>query len=155
MNPHSYLPLSSSTCSISGNTQTGSLLSNDCSDGGCVTTDDSDLLSYGTAFNTNSGGISATQWDSDFIRVWFWPTGTPIPDDILAGTPDPTTWGLPVADFEGCNIDGIFMDNKIIFDTNFCTAIAEVAFASDPTCTVQADTCRDFVAGSPGAFEQR
>jgi len=47
------------------------------------------------------------------------------------------------------------MDNKIIFDTNFCTAITEVAFASDPTCTAQADICRDFVAASPGAFEQR
>jgi hypothetical protein len=123
-------------------------------DGGCITTDD-DSASYGNAFNTNYGGVSATQWDSDFIRVWFWPSGT-TPDDIKAGTPNPTTWGLPIANFEGtCDIDSHFVDNKIIFDTNFCTTAAETAFQSDATCTAQADTCRDFVGTNPGAFNQR
>ena len=119
---------------------------------GCLITDSSDPLSYGDPFNQNNGGTYATLWDSASIKTWFWPSGTPLPFDITSPTQDPSTWGLPVADFEGCDIDANFANGKIVFDTNFCTAAAEAAFLDDPVCTSQAPTCREFVGDVQGAF---
>ncbi|KAA8569305.1 hypothetical protein EYC84_000962 [Monilinia fructicola] len=77
-----------------------------------------DPNSYGTPFNNNGGGVYAMQWTSDVIRIWnFGPDA--IPADITAGTPDPSTWTLPAFTTEGgvCNIDELFANHKIVFDT--------------------------------------
>jgi hypothetical protein len=85
--------------------------------------------------------------------VWFWPAGTTLPFDITSSTQDPTTFGLPIADFEGCDIDANFANNKIVFDTNFCTDAANAAFLADPTCTTAAGTCVDFVGSQQHAYD--
>ncbi|CZR64431.1 uncharacterized protein PAC_14329 [Phialocephala subalpina] len=138
------------TCSITGDSQTGTLLSADCaSSTGCSILDDSDPDSFGAQFNDNGGGVFATLWDSNAIQVWFFTSGT-TPDDITNGTPDPTNWGTPVANFQGsCNIDESFADNKIVFDMDFCSSLVEANWASDG-CDSLAATCREYVASFPG-----
>lgn len=102
----------------------------------------------------NGGGIYATLWDSNSIKVWFWPAGTSAPADYNSASPDPSTWGAPVADFEGCDVDTNFQNNKIVFDTNFCTAAANAAFAADAQCLSVADTCENYISNAPDAYDQ-
>ena len=73
--------------------------------------------SYGTAFNDNGGGVYAMEWTSNFIKIYFFPRDS-IPSDITAGTPDPSTWGLPAANFDSqygdCDIDANFPPQTIV-----------------------------------------
>jgi hypothetical protein len=43
-----------------------------------------------------NGGVWASQWTSDRIKIWFWPYGS-VPADVAAGTPSPGSpgWGTP------------------------------------------------------------
>lgn len=92
------------------------------------------------------------EWTSSHIRVYFFPAGT-APAGINGPNPDPSTWGTPVANFEGsCDIDSQFRDNRLIFDTTFCGDWANAVWSSDATCASKAATCADYVAGNPGAF---
>ncbi|PMD46779.1 glycoside hydrolase family 16 protein, partial [Hyaloscypha variabilis F] len=137
------------TCSVDGDFQIGTSQSTDCSAAtGCSVLDDSDPNSYGVNFNSNRGGVFATEWTSDYIRIWFFDYGT-TPFDITAGTPDPDLWGEPVSNFQGsCNIDGSFSQNSIAFDLEFCTTMAEANWAADG-CNSLAATCREYVASFP------
>lgn len=110
-------------CTIAGTFETGTLANNDCyqysatEDGsGCGIYDKRDL-SYGTDFNNHGGGVFATEWTSEWIRIWFFPRGK-IPADITSGTPNPSTWGKPASNFEGsCDISSHFMNHKIVLNT--------------------------------------
>lgn len=73
-----------------------------------------DTQSYGTGFNANGGGLIATEWTSNVINIWFFPRGT-TPADISNGVPKPSTWGAPVAQFEGgSGIDSHFKNQQIV-----------------------------------------
>ncbi|KAL2060982.1 hypothetical protein VTL71DRAFT_9034 [Oculimacula yallundae] len=142
------------TCTISGANSLGTLQSNDCNQNhgyGCSITSSSSI-SYGSSFNTALGGVYATQWTSDYIRIWFFPRES-IPTNILSGEPDPSTWGLPDANFQGnCDVDGLFKDHQIVFDTTFCGDWAGGAWSGDEVCNAKAGTCQEFVASNPEAF---
>ncbi|TGO50203.1 hypothetical protein BOTNAR_0402g00010 [Botryotinia narcissicola] len=118
----------------------------------------SDPNSYGTTFNNNGGGVYAMQWTSDVIRMWnFGPEA--IPADITAGTPDPSTWDLPAFTTEGgvCNIDGLFANHKIIFDTTFCGGYAgQTGFWQETTCydAEKYPTCDSYVGANPEAYKE-
>ncbi|KAF4637126.1 hypothetical protein G7Y89_g965 [Cudoniella acicularis] len=147
------------TCFIIGDGETGTLLSSDCTDedSGCNVQDSSDV-SYGENFNENGGGVYATQWTSDYIRIWFFDRGDGIPDDITSGNPDPSGWGTPSANFENeqssCPIDDHFIDHKIVFDIDFCGDIIDSNWSDDPICGAVADSCEDWVAQNPANFTQ-
>jgi hypothetical protein len=113
-----------------------------------------DSTSYGDNFNVNSGGVFATQWTSESIQIWFFDYGM-TPDDITAGTPDPTLWGPATSVFQGtCDIDSNFVNNQIVFDTNFCSDLINTVWASSDTCSLLAPTCQDYVANNPGDFAE-
>ena len=113
-----------------------------------------DSTSYGNNFNLNSGGVFATQWTSESIQIWFFDYGT-TPDDIIAGTPDPTLWGPPTSVFQGtCDIDSNFVSNQIVFDTNFCNDLINTVWSSSDSCSSLAPTCQDYVAANPGDFSE-
>ena len=118
----------------------------------------SDPNSYGTTFNSNGGGVYAMQWTSDVIRMWnFGPDA--IPADITAGTPDPSTWDLPAFTTEGgvCNIDGLFANHHIIFDTTFCGVYAgKTKFWQETTCydAEKYPTCDSYVGANPEAYKE-
>ncbi|KAF7954401.1 hypothetical protein EAE96_005523 [Botrytis aclada] len=117
-----------------------------------------DPNSYGTTFNSNGGGVYAMQWTSDVIRMWnFGPDA--IPADITAGIPDPSTWDLPVFTTEGgvCDIDGLFANHKIIFDTTFCGGYAgQTGFWQETTCydAEKYPTCDSYVGANPEAYKE-
>jgi len=73
--------------------------------------------SYGVPFNANGGGVYAMEWTSKAIKIWSFPRNA-VPTDITAGTPDPSTWGLPAGNFDSsygsCNIDEQFPAQTIV-----------------------------------------
>ncbi|KAI9812461.1 MAG: hypothetical protein M1827_004692 [Pycnora praestabilis] len=106
---------------------------------------------FGTGFNAAGGGVYATEWTSNAISIWFFTRGA-IPSDVSSGTPDPTTWGTPVAQFQGgCNIDTYFQSQQIVFDNTFCGDWAGNVWSSG-SCASQASTCQEFVQNNPSAF---
>ena len=124
-------------------------MTSDCgSASGCGILDDYDTNSFGTQFNSNNGGVYATEWTSDFINVWFFERGT-VPSDITSGQPNPGLWGVPMASFEGsCDIDEHFSCSNIVFDMNFCTPLAVTNWTTTE-CSNQAATCQDYIAMGP------
>ncbi|KIW21780.1 uncharacterized protein PV07_12792, partial [Cladophialophora immunda] len=67
------------------------------------------------------GGVLATEWTADFIKIWFFPRGT-FPDDIVSSNPTPSeNWGTRNSLFQGSfNLDDHFNNLQIVFDTTFC-----------------------------------
>lgn len=111
--------------------------------------------SYGDGFNAVGGGVYATEWTSQSIKIWFFSRADGIPQDIVDGRPDPATWGAPVAALgQGCVIDQHFENLNIVFDTTFCGDWAGGVWSSTPSCAAKAATCNDFVANNPQAFRE-
>lgn len=108
--------------------------------------------SFGVPFNMAQGGVVATEVTSQAISIWFW-TRSAVPADIKSGTPNPSSWGIPVARFAGnCNIDQHFKKMQLIFDTTLCGDWAGKTWAQSQ-CSAKAPTCEQFVAENPAAFE--
>lgn len=66
---------------------------------------------YGSMYNQNGGGIHVLDWDtSDGLSVYFFNRSS-IPDDITSGSPDPSSWGTPRAQWPAtkCNPDSFFV----------------------------------------------
>lgn len=107
---------------------------------------------YGAGLSAIGGGVYATEWTSNAISIWFFPRNA-IHGNINSGSPDPTTWGAPLAQFQGaCNIDGSVFNQQIVFDDTFCGDWGGNVWASDSVCARKAATCTAFVANNPGAF---
>lgn len=112
--------------------------------------------SYGDGFNNANGGVYAMEWTSDAINIWFFGRNS-VPNGATGDAPDPTTWGNPIASFQGgsgCNIDQHFQNNNIVFDTTFCGDWAGQVWSQDATCSSKAATCQDYVANNPAAFTE-
>ncbi|KAJ6136866.1 Concanavalin A-like lectin/glucanase subgroup [Penicillium chrysogenum] len=62
-----------------------------------------DENSYGEAMNNRGLSVYALELRNAGIRAWFFPSGT-IPD-ITAGYPDPSGWGIALADFPSTHFD--------------------------------------------------
>ncbi len=124
---------------------------------GCSAPDDPTQL-YGDAFNEAGGGVFATEWTSEAIRIWFFPrAGEATPGDLAAESPDPGAWGEPSATFSagpGCDIDRHFQEHQLVFNTALCGQWAGKVFGSDPACAAQASTCEEFVGLHPDAFRE-
>lgn len=150
-------------CTITneGTDPTTELVGTDCGAGngntGCGQ-QTSNTLNYGDGFNGIEGGVYAMEWTSDFIAVWFFARDA-IPNDILDGNPDPSSWGLAAAKFvgsPGCDLDSFFRDHNIIINTTFCGdwAGAPDVWDNNPVCSARAATCQDFVANNPEEFSE-
>lgn len=114
----------------------------------------SDTRTYGTGFNQAGGGVYATEWTSEAVTIWFFSRGS-IPADITAGTPNPSNWGTPQAQFAGaCDIDTHIKDQRIVFTNTFCGDWAGQVWSQDATCAPLASTCQAFVQNNPGAFNK-
>lgn len=114
----------------------------------------SDKSSYGDGLNSIQGGIYATEWTSDVIKIWYFPRSK-VPSNIDSA-PDPSSWGTPMASFPStsCDIDANFKDHQIVFDTTFCGAWAGSVWSQDATCSAKAATCQEFVQNNPDAFTE-
>ncbi|KAI4117239.1 MAG: hypothetical protein LQ338_007586 [Usnochroma carphineum] len=111
---------------------------------------------YGTDFNNANGGVYATEWTSGSVNIWFFPRGS-IPSDIASSNPNPSSWGAATASYVGgdnCNIDQHFMNNNIVFNTDFCGDWAGVVWSGDSTCSALAGSCQEYVQNHPEAFAE-
>ena len=107
--------------------------------------------SYGAAFNAQGGAVMATEVTSQGIKIWSFPRGN-VPADVSSGSPDPDSWGMPIAAFAGeCDIDQHFKGMSILFDTTFCGQWAGQVW-SQSSCAAKAPTCEAFVKENPEAF---
>jgi hypothetical protein len=149
--------LRNENCSVTGTSQIGDLYTPNCDVGfstaGCgvgATTPHS----YGSSFNSIGGGVYATSWTSEYIKIWFFPRNA-IPADITSGNPNPSGWGLPQANMAGdCDIDAHFGYMQLIFDTTFCGDWAGSVWSTDKVCRRLAPTCNSYVAKNPGVFSE-
>ncbi|TVY37898.1 putative endo-1,3(4)-beta-glucanase [Lachnellula subtilissima] len=117
--------------------------------------------SFGDPFNANKGGVYAMDWTSTYIRIYFFARAN-IPADITSGKPDPTKWGLPMANFDSkygsCDVGASFPEQTIYFDTTFCGAEAGTSSGSwakwtDCAKTTGVSTCEAYVRQQPEKFD--
>ncbi|KAJ3822968.1 glycoside hydrolase family 16 protein [Lentinula raphanica] len=156
LNTHNQLTLhsgSGSACTIessfssliSANSTIGNLqcASSDTSNTGC-TYIDNDPRSYGQGFNAQGGGVYAMDWNSDAIKMWFFPRSD-IPSDIINKTPNPSSWGNPAALFSntGCDISSHFSEHTITINTDVCGGWTESSFSGSGCSGTCADTVAD------------
>jgi len=117
-----------------------------------------ELPSYGTAFNNAGGGIYATEWTSTSISVWFIPRSSPLYASASSPSPDPSKWGTPIAHFSGSGCDYVerFKNLKIIFNITFCGEWAGTEKEWNKSCAKKTgkETCVEYVRDHPEAFEQ-
>ncbi|CAO2658729.1 Nn.00g064520.m01.CDS01 [Neocucurbitaria sp. VM-36] len=146
-------------CAIDGKGSLGTSRTLDCyitapgqtSNAGCAI-QSSSTSSFGTPFNAAGGGVYATEWTSQFIKMWFFPRNA-IPVDLKSGdTVDPTKWGTPQASFQGsCDFDKRFGKQQIVLDTTFCGDWAGAVWDS---CKGVGRDCNTYVANNPEAFRE-
>ncbi|EJD03859.1 glycoside hydrolase family 16 protein [Fomitiporia mediterranea MF3/22] len=118
---------------------------------------------YGSGFNSISGGVYAMVWDDDQIAVYFFPRGS-IPQDLLAEAPLPDTWGTPMARWpsSSCDMAKFFKNHSIIINTTLCGQWAGSVWGStgvpgqESSCATRTgySTCEDFVRNSGASFGQ-
>ncbi|KDQ63731.1 glycoside hydrolase family 16 protein [Jaapia argillacea MUCL 33604] len=100
--------------------------------------------SYGPTFDAQGGGVFAMKWDDQGISVWSFYRAA-VPTDIVSGSPDPSTWGKPVATLEpaGCNPITNFVNHSIVFDITFCGDWAGNSYATSGCPGTCADRIMD------------
>jgi len=111
------------------------------SNSGCGFTDWS-RASYGPYFDSQGGGVFATKWDEHEISTWSFYRAA-IPQDIIAGRPNPSHWGVPSARLlpTNCNpLSKFFINMSIIFDITFCGDWAGNSYATFKSCPA---TCEE------------
>jgi hypothetical protein len=119
------------------------------SNAGCAYKD-GDTRSYGRGFNDIGGGVFVHLWAKDGIQMWYFPRGQ-IPKDITDGTPNPSTWGMPVASFSSttCDMNQHFHDHVLTFDITLCGDWAGAAYGGG--CP---GTCAEAIA-NPDNFKSK
>lgn len=130
---------------------TGQVLGTDCystpnADAGCGV-EDTDTRSFGYGFNNAEGGVFALLWDnSSGMSMWHFARAD-IPTDLIAQTPNPSTWSTPAGFWsaQSCDISANFYDHQMVIDTTICGNWAGGSAYSSSGCP---GTCSDMVANA-------
>lgn len=69
--------------------------------------------SFGPSFNKNGGGVFATLWTDEGIKMFFWSRKN-VPKDVKAMKPNPATWGTPAAFFSTATCSASFFKPQTI-----------------------------------------
>ncbi|KAJ5803787.1 CAZyme family GH16 [Penicillium psychrosexuale] len=111
-----------------------------------------DEYTYGEAMNNRGGGVYALELRDAGIRAWLFPRGA-VPADVAAGNPDPSSWGVALADFPStnCDIATHFKNLSIIVNIDLCGELAAQKQFYETMYHCPA-TCSSFVANNPGEF---
>jgi beta-glucanase (GH16 family) len=111
--------------------------------------------SFGSAFDKNNGGVYAMEWTDSIIQVFFFNrTQANQMPDVWSSSPDPTSWGKPVALWQlGSNCpSNHFYQHKIIINTAFCGDWAGNTFSQACSSVSNGATCNDYVKYNPASF---
>ncbi|KAK8042177.1 Beta-endoglucanase [Apiospora rasikravindrae] len=109
--------------------------------------------SYDGIYGSSTGGVYATEWTSEHIKLWSWKVA---PADIQAGKPDPSKWGMPMFQVSDCNIDQSFADLKFVLNINFCSVANQPdKWGAQDGCATRTgkSTCMEYVASNGDAFQ--
>jgi hypothetical protein len=141
---------------------TGDIISTNCdisatsNNQGCTIVDPNSAGSFGEAFNKNGGGVFATEYTSEAIKIWFFPRGN-IPSDVSGPSPNPSGWGTPNAFFSSADqpLDEHFCELRIILNIDLCGDWAgnPAIWSADPASSY-APTCNELVENSPEAMTE-
>jgi len=128
---------SSAQCAVTENNNTGCAYQ------------DTDARSYGQGFKDSGGGVFAHLIDSTGITMWFF-TRDDIPMNVQSNSPDPSTWGPPVAYWSSdtCDVAQHFHDLSLVIDITLCGDWASSAYGTS-NCP---GTCEQAVA-DPSNFK--
>lgn len=109
----------STTCDVTGGNNDG------CGIG------DPDPKSFGKGFNSNGGGVYARLLDEEGVKIWFFGRSS-IPQDVISGSPDPSSWPTPKAFWSSatCDTPSHFVDHSLVFDTTLCGDWAGQVYAN-------------------------
>lgn len=103
--------------------------------------------SFGYGFNNAEGGVFALLWDnSSGMSMWHFARAD-IPADLIAQTPNPSTWTTPAGFWsaQSCDISANFYDHQMVIDTTICGNWAGGSAYSSSGCP---GTCSDMVANA-------
>jgi len=134
--------------SESSSLQTGSIVSTACNDTinneGCVISDPSQN-SFGPNFAKNGGGVYATLFDTDGIKLWFFERNQ-VPSDVKNGTPTPGSWSAPSANYlaSSCDPTKFFGPQSLTLYINICGKFAGNPDVFGSTCPGKG-LCSDLV----------
>lgn len=110
----------------------------------------------GPLFNAGGGGTYVFEWDpvAGHIRGYFFKAGSE-PADLVAGKPDPDTWGLPMSKFlinDKVCPERLFQNMKIVINTDYCGAWGQldITFHKDCPELPKNLTCPEWVSMYPG-----
>lgn len=111
--------------------------------------------SFGEQFNAQGGGVYALEVRPEGIRIWMFGRDA-LPEDVKAKTsPDPKSWGTPLADFPNteCDVTSHFRDMSIVVNIALCGDWAgqQGVFGAGQKC---AGSCEDFVRDGEGRFDE-
>ena len=102
-----------------------------------------------------TGGVYATDWTEEGIRVWSWGNGDE-PADIKNGAPDPSKWGSPIFALtkNNCDITRAFKNLRLVLNIDFCGDAAGQDGLWKQACSTLTEeaTCVDHVRNNPDAF---
>ena len=93
------------------------------------------------------------EWTDQFIMVCSWPTA---PADVVAGTPDPITWGTPhfAVTLVSCNIGKAFQKMKFVFNIDICgSALGGNWASSGSKASTKKNECWFYAREEPAKFE--
>mmetsp|Transcript_19624 Transcript_19624/g.34727 ORF Transcript_19624/g.34727 Transcript_19624/m.34727 type:complete len:364 (+) Transcript_19624:50-1141(+) len=102
--------------------------------------------SAGAGFNALGGGVYVTSWTDDNISMWLFPRGS-IPQDIIDGDPQPSTWSNPYVTFplgDSCS-SNFFQNQQMVINLDFCGSWAGAVFPSLNGWPGGNDACEGYV----------
>ncbi|KAL2017630.1 hypothetical protein VTK56DRAFT_1898 [Thermocarpiscus australiensis] len=101
-----------------------------------------------------SGGVYATEWQEDGIRVWSW-SHDQVPADVKSKEPNPDNWGKPsfAALSKTCDVKRSFNNMRMILNINFCGDAAGGLWADTCKTSTNVDECYVYVQWNPDAFK--
>ncbi|KAK4104169.1 glycoside hydrolase family 16 protein, partial [Parathielavia hyrcaniae] len=103
-----------------------------------------------------AGGVYATEWQEDRIRVWSWPQDQ-VPANVRSANPDPSQWGMPsfAAGGETCDVKRAFNNMRMILNINFCgDAAGNPGNWGECQAQTQTEECYTYVQWHPEAFAE-
>eukprot|EP01084_Bolivina_argentea_P032750 60641_1 len=109
--------------------------------------------SYGSALNSVGGGVYALEWTKNGLSSWWWKMSD-VPSNVKSMNPNPTTWGLPYANwpFGSWCPSTKLKDMYIIFDLTFCGDWAGGVWGSYCSNQVKDSSCQHYVQNNPSSF---
>jgi hypothetical protein len=106
---------------------------------------------FGNSFNNSGGGVYTCQLISGQVTIWFFPRNN-IPNDIMCGKPDPSSWpnedavarnknaGITISKFNPCS--GHFKNLMLVLNTTICGEFAGSTFKNGSDTGL--DACEAF-----------